>query len=87
MNAPKVHGGWAVLERISDNEGALLIGDVVRGMATLGGRDVSMVSVSQSSRTDDEGDSALGDGFKQTDQIFGDLDLPIISLRVSSGLL
>lgn len=79
MNALSVHGGDAVLERISDNDGALFIGDVVRGMAILDGRDVSMVAVSQSDRTDEEGDGSLGDGVEQTDQIFGDLDLPIIS--------
>lgn len=51
----------------------------MRGMAILDGRDEAMVSVSQSEKTDDEGDKSLGDGFEQTDQIFGDLDLPIIS--------
>lgn len=90
MNAPSVHGGGAMLARISDNDGALLIGDVVRGMAMLEGRDESMVSVSQSSRTDDtddEGDSSLGDGFKQTVQSFGDLDLPIITSRTRNGVV
>lgn len=50
VKALNVHGGAAVLERISDKEGSLAPGELARGIAKLAGRDVDMaVSVSQSS--------------------------------------
>lgn len=87
MNALRVHGGGAVLERISDNDGALLIGEVVRGIAMLDGRDEAMVSVSQSSRTVDEGDSSLDDGIELTVDVLGVLNNPIISPGIRNGVV
>ena len=81
MKAPSVHGGGAILESMSDKGGALSIGEAARGIAMLDGRDVSMVAISQSSRTDDGGEISLGDGFKRTGEISGDLDIPIMSPR------
>ena len=65
MKELSVHGGGAVLERISANDGGLEKGEPVRGMARLVGREVSIaVSWSQSSKTDDGGDNSRGDGLK-----------------------
>lgn len=65
MKELSVHGGGAVLESMSSNEGWFANGEPVLGMAKLVGRDVSIaVSCSQSSKTDDVGDNSVGDEFK-----------------------
>lgn len=65
MKELSVHGGGAVLVRISVSDGGLAKGEPVRGIARLVGRDVSIaVSWSQSSEIDDGGDNSLGDEFK-----------------------
>ena len=80
MNALNVHGGAAVLERISDKEGSLAPGEPARGIAKLAGRDVDMaVSVSQSSQTEG-GDIALEDGVRYIGELPRNLDFPIISV-------
>jgi hypothetical protein len=81
VNALNVHGGAAVLERISDKEGSLAAGEPARGIAKLAGRDVDIaVSVSQSSQTEDGGDIALGDGVRYVGELPRNLDFPIISV-------
>ncbi len=50
---------------MSSSDGGLVNGEPVRGMARLVGRDVPIVvSWSQSTKTGDDGDNSLGDGFK-----------------------
>ena len=81
MNALNVHGGAAVLERISDKEGSLAAGEPARGIAKLAGRDVDIaVSVSQSSQTEGGGDIALEDGVRDVGELPRNLDFPIISV-------
>lgn len=65
MNELRVHGGGAVLERMSVSVGGLAKGEPVRGMTRLVGRDISIaVSWSQSSKMDEGGVNSVGDGFK-----------------------
>lgn len=81
MKALRVHGGGAVLERISERVGAFINGEAVRGMAKLAGLDMSMtVSESQSTAKELRGD-CLGEGINRAGEGALNLEIPIIELR------
>jgi hypothetical protein len=80
MNALRVHGCGAMSERISSRVGGFTKGEPVRGIAQLVGLDDGsmMVSVSQSSRSDEDGVDSLESGVWWTSELRRILILPII---------